>query len=167
MAIVKKKATALVKKSKLERAVERADDFMAGEITGVLKTMRDILKDPLEDSRARVQAGSKLMEWARPKKPVFAVQVNNNQGSPTVVSRLGLPSAPPTFAEAQALNVTALDKKIPKILPEPARSIGETLRPFSKTEVLPTELPIPVEVEMADPTPRPANMPNVKQIKPY
>jgi hypothetical protein len=154
VAVVKGKGT------KLERAVGRGDDYVAGELKGILTDMRKILKDPNQEGRARVAAGAKLMEWAKPKRGM-TLQVN----TPVQVnSQLGLPSAPPTFQEARQLQeaTEAPVKPVQKFLPEAPRTVANTKRPFLRSNMEPVgpeviELPVRKARERAPDKPAPAS----------
>lgn len=155
------------KSSRLQKAVERGDDYVAGQLTGVLKDMRNILKNG-EDERSRVGAGKALMDWAKPKKGMtFGVQVNNPV---QVNSQLGLPSAPPTFQEARMLREANEEppRPVQKVLPEAPRTAASSKRPFLSRELEPAgpSLPEPLPVRRANER-EPDKPAPASSVKPY
>jgi hypothetical protein len=155
-------------KSKLERAAARADDYVAKELVGVMKDLRSIARAG-QDERSRVSAAAKLLDWARPKKPMqVGVQVN----LPRIDSRLGLPAAPPTQAEVRMLGpVPQKVIDIPKIHPETAPELAskrDQRRPFRRYEIEPEEAGAPPELPERSPEPRaPDKPPPARGVKPF
>lgn len=157
------RTVATVKEKPLERAVRTADGYVSRQLLGVMKDMRGILKDKKNDVRARVAAGSEILKWAKPSK---GLQINQNFNVP-VNSKLGLPPAPAGLDESRILDVKA-QKPVQKILPEPQRSIGESLRPFSARELGPGEVAMPEALPARSAAPRPPDRPlPISELKPY
>jgi hypothetical protein len=95
----------------------------------------------------------------------FAMQVN----VPQINSRLQLPTAPPSLQDARLLSGIPEVEKIPvqKVVPEPVRTIADSLRPFRKAEVLPAEVDDPGPLPELDPAPKRPKAPSARSVKPY
>lgn len=154
------------KRSKLELALDRADDFVAGHLVDGLEELVSLTKKATKEDSVRVGALRALLAWAKPNRTsVTNVNVNSNN-KVRINSRLGLPSAPPSKHQARVIELT-VEKPLQKILPEAPRSIGESLRPFSARETgndmaLPEPLPVREVAPRSPDKPAPA-----KSVKLY
>lgn len=115
---------------KLRAALEGVDDYLAGQIRGVVESLVSVANDSEGDPRARVAAAGRILDYVRPPKGVaFGVNIN----LPGVVSALELPPGPgekPKKGKNPKLVEAAVVKpRHPKILPEPNPIHKPSFRP--------------------------------------
>jgi hypothetical protein len=111
--------TAVKKKKSLEDAIAVIDAYLGAEGLSIVRDLREILKNKTEDSRARVAAGTKLLDYIKPPK---GFQLNLHSKT-EVHSSLNLPKAPIEMGPVE--NPRAIARAaVQKILPEPARDPG-------------------------------------------
>lgn len=154
------------KRSKLERALDRADDYVAEELVDTLKELVSIGANGTKEDGTRVAALRAILGWAKPNRSSTVVNVNSNNRV-QIKSRLGLPNAPPSKQQARVIDMIAAPKPVQKILPEAPRSIGEGLRPFTNRETF-NDMSEPEPLPARTVEPRAPDKPAAaKSIKPY
>lgn len=157
-----------VKKS-LEDAIAVIDEYLGAEGLGIVRDLRSILKNKNEDSRARVAAGSKLLDYIKPPKGT-QISVNANT---QINSSLNLPPAPVELSGPKNADRMIDAKDVQKILPEPARQIGRGFgaAPFSADAVQgpkePARLVAPTLPERSQLPKEPAQPPSAITVRPF
>ena len=100
----------------IREALERADEYIAGELVKVMKDLVGISHSG-EDERARVSAASKIVDYARPPKQGAMVNVHTQVA---VASHLNLPQGRGKQRNPKGHELIEVEKaKHRKILPEP------------------------------------------------